>query len=353
MTDTKRIAYLDMARGIGMLLVVMGHVEYINLGLRQFITVFHMPLFFLISGILIWERQEEKTDYRVLIKKKLCSIMIPYAVFSMLSFIMETTRIVIKGLNEWDIVLRQLFQSLCLQGVSTLWFLPALCMSEFVFVGLRKKTSHRSTCIITGILIIGCSILNRFEKEFYQLHNESLGCNIFHEVSSMIIRNLFCVGFLCIGYYLGKVLFSRWKKSKWNLLYVCIFAGMAVLLIKVAGIADLRYMVYSSLVLYIPGAVAGGLMILTGCRLLSELRVWRISDILKYFGKNSLIIMVTHMDFRVLYISILISSRFQMMLPFKAGFSICVVILVFIIEIPIIWFINRYVPFVLGKRRKS
>ena len=36
MTNTNRISYLDMARGIGMLLVVMGHIQYLSGNLLQY-----------------------------------------------------------------------------------------------------------------------------------------------------------------------------------------------------------------------------------------------------------------------------------------------------------------------------
>lgn len=353
MADTKRIAYLDMARGVGMVLVVMGHVEYINLDIRQFITVFHMPLFFLISGILLWEKQEEKADYLSLIKKKLSCMMVPYAIFSILSFFVESMRIIIKGLDEWDIVLHQLLQSFSLQGVSTLWFLPALWMSELLFVGIRKITTHRGTVLITVILILVCSFLNDLEKAYYQLHSGSVGYTLFHDIGSMLIRNLFCVVFLCVGYYWGKEVPTLGKNGKWKFITMSLVVLFSIPLIRMAGCVDLRYMEYTSLPKYLVGAVAGALAVLLCCRVWSGYRLWVLNDIFQYYGRNSLIIMVTHMDFRVLYISILLSAKIQQYLQCKEWFCVWIVILVFAFEIPIIWFINRYFPFLLGKRRKS
>ena len=143
MTENKRIAYLDMARGIGMILVVMGHIEYVNMSLLQFIYAFHMPLFFLISGILIWEKQEEKNNYIALWKKKLRSILLPYCFFSVLILMIESARLLIKGLDEWENIGQMLLQTVCLQGISTLWFLPALFMSELLFIGMRRRGVSR------------------------------------------------------------------------------------------------------------------------------------------------------------------------------------------------------------------
>ncbi len=42
----QRIAYLDVARGIGILLVILGHIAPTGTPLRMAIYSFHIPLFF-------------------------------------------------------------------------------------------------------------------------------------------------------------------------------------------------------------------------------------------------------------------------------------------------------------------
>lgn len=41
----ERVTYLDMAKGVGILLVILGHEADLPLAARQFVTSFHMPLF--------------------------------------------------------------------------------------------------------------------------------------------------------------------------------------------------------------------------------------------------------------------------------------------------------------------
>ncbi|MBR4083826.1 MAG: acyltransferase family protein [Lachnospiraceae bacterium] len=353
MADTKRISYLDMARGIGMVLVVMGHVAYINPNLRQFITAFHMPLFFLISGILLEEKREEEKGYIGVVHKKLQSIMIPYMVFSLAYFILESTRIILKGLDEWNVVLRQLFQSCCLQGVSTLWFLPALFISELLFIGIRKNTNHVGTILVITTIVLGCYVLNNYEQLFYQYHGVSRQYRLLHDVCSMIIRNLFCAGFVCVGYYINRWLLKNMKKRIQEVSGIFICIVMAYLIITSGELTDLRFMQLGVLPVYMLGAVAGSMAIILLCKLLQELPIARLKRVLEFYGRNSLIIMVTHIDFRVLYISILIAQQIQNIVPSENLFCTLIVLLVFIIEIPLIWFTNRYLPFVLGKMKKN
>lgn len=353
MTGTKRILYLDMARGIGMVLVVMGHVAYINPNLRQFITAFHMPLFFLISGILLEEKKEEEKVYIGVVRKKLQSIMIPYIFFSFASFVLESTRIVLKGLDEWNVVLRQLFQSCCLQGVSTLWFLPALCISELMFLGIRKKTNHVGTILITTAILLGCYVLNNYEQIFYQYHAASRTYRLLHDVCSMVIRNLFCVGFISIGYYINRWLLKNIQNHIQEVAVIFICAVTAYLVITNSELTDLRFMQLGVLPLYMVGSVTGSMAIIVLCKLLQELPIAGLKKMLEFYGRSSLIIMVTHIDFRVLYISILVSQQVRNKIPSENLFCILIVSLVFVLEIPIIWFINHYMPFVLGKTKKN
>lgn len=49
MANSKRIESLDIAKGFGILIVVLGHVLRPNdVFLKEFIFSFHMPLFFIL-----------------------------------------------------------------------------------------------------------------------------------------------------------------------------------------------------------------------------------------------------------------------------------------------------------------
>lgn len=48
----ERETYIDIAKGIGIILVVIGHLHGINHIIHDFFYLFHMPLFFIISGYL-------------------------------------------------------------------------------------------------------------------------------------------------------------------------------------------------------------------------------------------------------------------------------------------------------------
>lgn len=115
MTKSKRIDYLDMAKGIGILLVIIGHISYVSEPVRQYISTFHMPLFFVISGMLLYYKQEEKNSLPDLAVRKFKGLMVPYFICSACVLLIESARILWKDANTWENICRQLFQSLCLQ----------------------------------------------------------------------------------------------------------------------------------------------------------------------------------------------------------------------------------------------
>ena len=47
----RRIDYIDILKGIAMILVIAGHLSFITLETRKYIYSFHMPLFFICYGL--------------------------------------------------------------------------------------------------------------------------------------------------------------------------------------------------------------------------------------------------------------------------------------------------------------
>ena len=60
MEQVKRNDFIDFLKGIGIILVVIGHVSQ-NERINDFIYSFHMPLFFFISGFLFNYKKENFT----------------------------------------------------------------------------------------------------------------------------------------------------------------------------------------------------------------------------------------------------------------------------------------------------
>jgi hypothetical protein len=218
---------------------------------------------------------------------------------------------------------------------------------------MRKKTNHGGTIISTLVLVVGSAVLNYYENIFYYYHAVSRSYRLLHDVCSMIIRNVFCVGFICIGYYIGKWLLKNTQNQVHRIIAFVFCAVVAYIIISKEGSVDLRFMLYDSLPLFLTGAITGSMAVIFLCQWLQNIPIKKPKQVLEYYGKNSLIIMVTHMDFRIMYISILVLQKGFKIESFQGIYGFLIVVLVFLLEIPVIWFINRYLPFILGKMKKS
>lgn len=127
--ESERIGWVDNLRGIGIFLVVLGHLSLPEIEMK-IIYSFHMPLFFFISGFLFKMNRFE--DKKIGIKKRFSSLIIPYLVFWIISFIFGIAVDFVSGktLPGFIETLSELF---FLNGSvgwnSPLWFLIVLFVS--------------------------------------------------------------------------------------------------------------------------------------------------------------------------------------------------------------------------------
>lgn len=167
MTDQKR--YIDTARGIAILLVILGHsitedmaaASLPALVLRTFVYSVHMPIFFFISGYLF---QIKEQDYfsSPLMKytvSKFRRLMVPYISFSIINYlILYAAALVpsISGILEshgyvCGSITDSLFQILTFQGHldTHLWF----CYVMFLILCINRLFIRNNTCITLMMML--------------------------------------------------------------------------------------------------------------------------------------------------------------------------------------------------------
>jgi len=101
--NRKRLTGLDMARGIAIILVVIGHSGFVSASCNIWLSSFHLPTFFLLSGILMGMKQEDRHPLKTLSLQKARSIMIPYLWFSLGSVCLDIVQVLL-GNFTWNVV---------------------------------------------------------------------------------------------------------------------------------------------------------------------------------------------------------------------------------------------------------
>ena len=309
----KRIGYFDTAKGILILLMIIGHIW--NDGLvHDLIYSFHMPAFFVISGLLFWQSAFLKKPVVVALLGKIRSLLIPYfffEVFAILSHIAKNGMILnIKG---------YLFEMLSLHLFNgPLWFLVIMFLSEVLFLVLYKIFAGfdgKIQYLLIAILFMILMVLPKFQS--------------YINISTMFMA-LF---FLIIGYAISDWLY---KQSA----FITVMALGITMIISLVnngiGMPDYQD---GNRILFILGAITGSLFIIQISRMIQKFPV----ILLNFYGRNSLILLGTHYPIIVMIKNILNISEFS-----TAGKYACLMFIM-LIEIPIIYIINVLVPFVIGK----
>ena len=129
MTTRKRIEWIDIARGLGIIFTIYGHQGFDLL--TSWIYSFHMPLFFFLSGYLF----SGETDVITFLKKKIKSLIIPYF---FLGIPMIVAYIIQYDVYSWDGIMDLLFQFIYQQRFLTIWFITCLFVLNIVYYFINK-----------------------------------------------------------------------------------------------------------------------------------------------------------------------------------------------------------------------
>ncbi len=152
LAETKnRIDWIDMAKGYGMLAVIIAHL--CKGPLNEWIYTFHMPLFFFLSGYVF----SNKDKFDVFINKKAKALLIPYfslgipmVVFSFLLKLREDKFTV-------DFAIDLVKDFILQRRKWTLWYIACLFFLNIIFYLVTKfaKKNISKTVIVIGMAFLG------------------------------------------------------------------------------------------------------------------------------------------------------------------------------------------------------
>ena len=281
-SKSNRIEWLDVAKGIGIILVVFSHLsanEDPNEWLFKLIFSFHMPLFFFISGMLF------SCNYNFIefVKRKFRTIFVPYLLFLFICLIQEIVgqypNIILKDfIITYGAKLFGYGIGMYYYYNGPIWFLGALFFSEIIFYFATKPNK---TWIIIATILGGIAGVIFIKTEL------PFGIRYYFEISI----------FLGTGYLLKKPLLDIVKKLKKKHL-VIIFHVSAIVLLLFSNMNTKVIMRANSL---------GNLFVFFLCAILGVISVISLSVLLKsdkvlqFYGANSIIVLCLHLYFNRLF----------------------------------------------------
>lgn len=161
-----RIEWIDSARGIAILLVVVGHVVGGYTGkysvpqyqriidfIVDAIYTFHMPLFFMISGYVFGLKNYDWSieKYTIFVSNKARNLLIPYFLFSTLQILIKLP---LQGKIASVLSWKNLFLTPIIP-IDQFWFIYVLFFMFCLFGAMDWKLKHKSMPIVIVLYIIG------------------------------------------------------------------------------------------------------------------------------------------------------------------------------------------------------
>ena len=348
----KRLDYLDMAKGVGIFFVVLGHIEYLKESTMRWIYSFHMPLFFMVGGILAYTMTRDgMPSLKESLKKRARGTLVPYVSFSLILLTMRVFELFFQPerVNSREL-LRQLVDSLTGYGLHTLWFLPVYFLSGTLFFLLcrvfsgKRYGAYGMGVLVLALTVLALGVIDHFRLDQYLVLERELLWHVGMNLLIVLLRTLTVLPFFLIGWCYGRL--EQWQtpRKRWGLLGVgvlCIVIG-AVHSLQ-TSILDLHYL-YIYPIHYLTAAVS--------CiGLLDLMRALPVSRGLCYLGRNSLVIMCTHGPMYVLYYISLGMFFVRKLIPMTDSVLYgCIAVAVCVAEVPIIWIFNRYFYYLLGRK---
>ena len=155
MNDVKkpeRIEYIDIARGIGIILMIAGHVYYDTV-FRDIIFSFHMPLFLFISGML-YNYNENTKEFIIKIIKRL---YIPYVigvvfVSTFRNILLNSNIKILPQILVGFSNCRSMFPTV--ETVGALWFIPYLIFIQIVYNYINKVAEGKDALLLYETIVL-------------------------------------------------------------------------------------------------------------------------------------------------------------------------------------------------------
>ncbi len=298
-----------------------------------------MPLFFIISGILMYYLTKKYSDCSILdfIKNKAKALLFPYVTFSLIAIIVF---FIIK--HSVHSLVYDLIRVILLEGLNALWFLPCLFFAEIIFFVTRKNIKNNLYIVI--MLLVFFVVTSSFA---YLKNNIDFNSNLISEILNLV--NVFskalvaCI-FMYIGYFIQYIATENFPKLNIDTNLLLIFLSCVILFIihfllfKLNPGVDLNHSKLGNPILYYIIALLGSYATILLSILLKDFRL------LIFYGQNSLIIMATHMSLKLInavgFISTCIFGNINIIV-----LNLLIFVGVMLIESLLILLLNKYLKF--------
>lgn len=336
---TGRDARIDAAKGVAIALVVLGHAKGIPVAFTVLAYSFHVPLFFLLSGWLSHRRNAQTATQALSTLGR--TLLVPYAFFFFVAYgyWLLTRQIGEKALRWGQVPWWEPLGGL-LTGIGpqlyvhpALWFLPALFATALAYFLLGKKLQPSVLAVLALLLALlwiayfpGVGLRLPFALDVLPV------ALFFYACGAVAGRTLPLPGSMRAGSALAAALLVPWLWLAWS-----------------NGRVDINQLRFgASAWKFVLASLLGTSIVLSLSPLAAR------SGILRWMGRNTLLILCTH-----ILVFFVLSGIASVLGLFAAGdkrglvWALGVSAVSIALCVPLRWLFMRYAPWALGQRGAS
>lgn len=322
----QRIEYIDLAKSIGMLLVIYGHAGGV-VGLKMpgmdIIGTFHVPLFFIMSGFFF----RDAKGFFAFSLNKCKTILFPFCFFFLLLSYLVPGLLHFIGSNtfanwHYSFLWMNIWNEDMYEG--PLWFLIALFFCSLLYKSMCNFVDNDYYRLIVSIIMgyMGWK-LDRCQIKLPLFLDSSLVAIMFYGVGC---------------FFQKKVGLNIITENRRRLFLLCIAFGLAVVLLS--GVMEYYTNTFDTpfINVLICGTL-GSFAVLLFAKILDYI------PILNYLGQNSILLLCSHMTV----------MRFYRMFSQSNNYLIAIVLfsLTVLSYIAITPLVIKYFPYLVGKSYKN
>lgn len=339
-TQKQRYDYIDATKGVAILCITFLHFEQgvIPAWLNIWIGLFMISAFYITSGWITGINDKPITA-KQLFKKRIRQLGIPYLWFSLLIILFDLLWVAF-GLMESNIMLRDIYKTIVLRGIGTLWFLPVLLIGECIFTLI--KNSKRRWLWAAIAMVITLSVNYAYNSIWLPKSNISELNKILDAPMQPIVRGLGTWPIIAIGYLMGR----KWGKSimqtnkAWLLIVSALIFAVSFVLVINPPIT----------VYYINDLLSNTLPAIAFMCLFAVFTKGFITRFFTYWGINSLILMCTHFSI-TMEILMAFDKHILHHATFEGPRTIIYFVICVLLTYPLVYLFNGKLKFMLGKKQ--
>ena len=336
-----RIEFIDIIKGLAIILVVIGHTSPDKteiLPYKSLIYAFHMPLFFLISGMFV-ETSRENYSLQTLgnfLHKNFIALIVPFLIWGAIYMNFSFTNLVHLCFGSWIIFTH-------IHTLTSLWFIIVLFVARiylelfYMFVNKLKLKIKSSACIAIPI----CFILGFYLPHYNDVLTQR-GNFLSYDIAFV------AAGFMLIGSLIRPYISKIIEIKNIYLVILMIFFGLLFL----CGFSSTNYTHefvlmananYLNPLAFLFNSILGSIFIILVGIIIYKIPIKK--RILNFLGQNTLAIFLLHRHIVVAFLNFLQANTTLN----RLSINIIITIIALIISSLLVILINKCAPIMFGK----